>query len=82
VTPARPRAPGQRNNVEVAVESRALSTTDGAGGDFVPPLWMVNEYVELARTGRPTADRVRNESLPTGTDQINVPKLSHRHRGR
>jgi HK97 family phage major capsid protein len=65
----------QRNNTEVAVESRALTTTDGAGGDFVPPLWMVNDYVELARTARPTADRVRNETLPTGTDQINVPKI-------
>lgn len=65
----------QRNNQEVAVESRALSTTDGAGGEFVPPLWMINDYVELARTARPTADRVRNETLPTGTDQINVPKI-------
>jgi HK97 family phage major capsid protein len=65
-----------RNNREVAVESRALTTTDGAGGDFVPPLWMINEYVELARTARPTADRVRNEVLPTGTDQVNVPKIA------
>lgn len=64
-----------RNNKVVAVESRALSTTDGAGGDFVPPLWMINDYVELARTARPTADRVRNETLPTGTDQVNVPKI-------
>jgi HK97 family phage major capsid protein len=64
-----------RNNAEVEVEARALTTTDGAGGDFVPPLWMINQYVELARTARPTADRVRNETLPTGTDQINVPKI-------
>ena len=64
-----------RNNREVEVEARALSTTDGAGGDFVPPMWMVNDYVELARTARPTADRVRNETLPTGTDQVNVPKI-------
>ena len=64
-----------RNNREVEVETRALSTTDGAGGDFVPPLWMINDYVELARTARPTADRVRNETLPTGTDQVNVPKI-------
>lgn len=65
----------ERNQREVSVESRALSTTDGAGGDFVPPLWMVNDYVELARTARPTADRVRNETLPGGTDQVNVPKI-------
>lgn len=65
----------QRNNREVQVETRALSTTDGAGGEFVPPLWMINDYVELARTARPTADRVRNETLPGGTDQVNVPKI-------
>ena len=65
-----------RNNAEVSVESRALSTTDGAGGDFVPPLWMINDYVELARTARPTADRVRNEVLPTGTDSVNIPKIA------
>jgi HK97 family phage major capsid protein len=65
----------ERNQREVEVETRALTTTDGAGGDFVPPLWMVNQYVELARTARPTADRVRNETLPTGTDQVNVPKI-------
>jgi HK97 family phage major capsid protein len=66
----------QRNNREVQVETRALTTTDTAGGDFVPPLWLVNQYVELARTARPTADRVQNQMLPTGTDQINVPKIS------
>ncbi|NUO35880.1 MAG: phage major capsid protein [Nocardioidaceae bacterium] len=69
------RARLERNNREVEVETRALSTTDGAGGDFVPPLWMINDYVELARTARPTADRVRNETLPGGTDQVNVPKI-------
>lgn len=68
----------ERNSREVtsAMQERALSTTDGAGGEFVPPLWMLNDYVELARTARPTADRVRNEVLPTGTDQVNVPKLA------
>jgi len=65
----------QRNQQQVESETRALSTTDGAGGDFAPPLWMVNDYVALARTARPTADRVRNETLPSGTDQINVPKI-------
>jgi HK97 family phage major capsid protein len=66
----------ERNIREVEVETRALTTTDGAGGDFVPPLWMVNEYVQLARAKRPVADRVRNEQLPTGTDSINVPTLA------
>lgn len=74
MTAARDRL--SRNNREVEVETRALSTTDGAGGDFVPPLWMINDYVELARTARPTADRVRNEVLPSGTDSVSIPKIA------
>lgn len=65
-----------RNGQEVAVEHRALSSTDGAGGDFVPPLWAVNQWVSLARPSRVTADLVQNLTLPTGTDQINVPKMA------
>lgn len=57
-------------------EQRALTTTDGAGGDFVPPVWLVNEYIALARAARPTADRVRNLPLPAGTDSINIPRIS------
>ena len=64
-----------RNNREVT-EKRGLTTTDGAGGEFVPPLWMVDEYVALARAARPTADRVRQQTLPPGTDTISLPKVA------
>jgi HK97 family phage major capsid protein len=57
-------------------QERALSTTDTAGGDFVPPLWMVQDFVELARAGRVTADRMRQMTLPGGTDSINIPRLA------
>jgi HK97 family phage major capsid protein len=57
-------------------ETRALSTTDGAGGDFVPPLWLINEFIELARPGRVTADLVRGQVLPGGTDTISLPRLA------
>ncbi|WP_345503444.1 phage major capsid protein [Pedococcus ginsenosidimutans] len=63
----------QRNRQEV--ETRALTTTDGAGGDFVPPAWLVDQFIALARSRRVTADLVQNMALPTGTDSINVPKL-------
>jgi HK97 family phage major capsid protein len=56
-------------------EARALSRVDGAGGYAVPPLWMMGEYVELARPGRPLANAVTNQPLPPGTDSINIPKL-------
>lgn len=58
------------------VEKRALNRTDGTGGDFVPPLYLLDEYAELARAGRPFADACRNIPLPAGTDGINVPKIS------
>ena len=65
-----------RNTREVQGETRALTTTDGAGGDFVPPLWLVQEYIALARAKRVTANLVRNQTLPPGTDQLNVPRLA------
>jgi HK97 family phage major capsid protein len=64
-----------RNNVAQG-ETRAISTTDGAGGELVPPKWLVDEYVKLARPGRVSADRVPTSELPAGTDSINVPKVA------
>jgi HK97 family phage major capsid protein len=57
-------------------QERALSTTDGAGGEFVPPLWLVEQALEVARAGRVTADRVSNQDMPGGTDSINIPKVA------
>ncbi|GIH91948.1 phage major capsid protein [Planobispora siamensis] len=67
-----------RNDREVAaaMEKRALSTTDGAGGEWVPPLWMINDYIRLARPSRIVANRVRQMALPPGTDSINLPRLA------
>ena len=67
-----------RNDREVAsgLEKRALTTTDGGVGEFVPPLWMVEDYVRLARASRVVASRVRNMALPGGTDSINLPRLA------
>lgn len=56
-------------------EHRALSRVDGQGGYAVPPLWMMQEYVELARPGRPLANAVTNAPLPAGTDSLNIPKM-------
>jgi len=64
-----------RNATARQAEQRALSTVNGAGGEFVPPLWLENEFVKLARAGRVTADRVPNQALPSGTDSISIPKV-------
>lgn len=57
-------------------EVRAVSTTDGGIGEFVPPLFMVQDYVKLARAGRVTADLFTKVALPTGTDSINLPQIT------
>ncbi|MFD4626480.1 phage major capsid protein [Streptomyces sp. NPDC058475] len=66
------RARLERNDAE----QRAISTTNGAGGEFVPPLWITEEYVRYARPHRVFADLVKPQPLPAGTDVINIPKVS------
>lgn len=71
------RARLARHADEVRVEMRTnMSRTDGQGGEFVPPLWLLNQYIALARSGRVTADLASKYDLPTGTDSINMPKIS------
>jgi len=50
--------------------------TDGQGGYFVPPLWLIDEYIPLLRAGRTFVSSVRNMDLPEGTDSINIPKMA------
>jgi HK97 family phage major capsid protein len=65
----------QRHRQEVEVERRAIDSTDGTGGEFVAPLWLMDEWIALARAGRPFANAVRRLALPPNTDSINIPKL-------
>jgi HK97 family phage major capsid protein len=61
-----------RNDREV----RAINTTDGGIGEFVPPLWMVSDYIALARAQRVIASEIVNAPLPGGTDTISLPKVN------
>lgn len=71
------RARLTRHAEEVSIETRTnMSRTDGQGGEFTPPLWMVASYVALARAGRVTAELASKFELPAGTDSINIPKIS------
>ncbi|WP_081287258.1 phage major capsid protein [Mycobacterium asiaticum] len=56
-------------------EYRDLSRIDGQGGYAVPPAWLMDQYVELARPGRAFANLVQRLPLPGGTDSINIPKI-------
>ena len=59
-----------------APELRAASTTVGAGGEFAPPIWLIDNYIAAVRPARATADAVTNLLLPPGQDLINVPKIA------
>lgn len=65
-----------RHQSEMAVELRDINRTDTSGGDFVPPLYLINEYAEFARAARVTANLATNMALPAGTDSINIPAIT------
>ena len=65
-----------QHSLHVATEARDNNTTDTTGGEFVPPLWLIDEYVAKSRAGRVTADLCNKFALPAGTDSINVPAIT------
>ena len=64
-----------RRNGRVVAEKRAISTTAGAAGEFVPPLWLEEQFVALARAGRVSADLCVQGNVPPNTNSINIPKV-------
>lgn len=56
--------------------ARALDTTDGNGGYFVPPAWLVDQYIKLIRAGRKYADLCTQQPLPKGTNVLQIPKVT------
>ena len=48
----------------------------GQGGYFVPPEWLIEEFIPYLRAGRVAAGLCRQMDLPEGTDSINIPKVS------
>lgn len=65
-----------RHRSEVAVETRDISRTDTAGGEFVPPMWLTDFFAGLPRPTRVAADLMTKMALPAGTDSINIPRIT------
>lgn len=67
-----------RARLVASQETRAgdMTTVAGAGGQFAPPLWLVDEFVPLARPARVTADLFVSRELPRGVASVNLPKIS------
>lgn len=61
---------------EQALNFRALSTASSAGGEFVPPMYLTEEWIKFLRAGRVVADNQHHEDLPDGTMSINIPKVT------
>jgi HK97 family phage major capsid protein len=59
-----------------AIEARSNSRLAGAGGEFVPPMWLEDQYAPLARPGRVSADLCTKQALPAGTNSISIPKVT------
>ncbi|MGZ6838540.1 MAG: phage major capsid protein [Blastococcus sp.] len=63
---------------EDALQQRALGNTGaagGSGGEFAPPLWLIDEFVALARPGRKFADSLNPRPLPSGVASVNLPRV-------
>lgn len=70
--------PEARDRLARAQETRAgdMTTVAGAGGEFAPPAWLIEEFVSLARAGRVTADLCNKQVLPSGVSSVNLPKVA------
>lgn len=68
--------PAEITYMREQAEKRDLTRVDGAGGEFVPPLWMVEDFIAMSRASRITADLCNQMPLPPGTDSINIPRVA------
>lgn len=57
-------------------EQRAINTTVGTGGAYVPPAYLEQEAIEFRRFSRVLADLMNPKPLPDGTMTINIPKMA------
>ena len=55
---------------------RALSTASSAGGEFVPPMYLTEQWIAYLRAGRVVANNCHHEDLPDGTMSLNIPKVT------
>ena len=57
-------------------EQRAINTTVGTGGAYVPPAYLEKDAIEFRRFSRVLADLVKPVPLPDGTMTVNIPKMA------
>jgi HK97 family phage major capsid protein len=57
-------------------EKRAISTAAAAGGDFSPPIYLLDDYAGFARAARVGTGLVTNMALPSGYSSIIIPEIT------
>jgi HK97 family phage major capsid protein len=48
----------------------------GQGGNFSPPLWLIDEFAPAPRPMRVLADLIPRFEMPRGTSSVNIPKVT------
>lgn len=48
----------------------------GQGGNFAPPLWLIDEFATAPRTGRVLSHLMPNLELPAGVGTVNIPRIT------
>lgn len=67
----------ERHNAEMRVEQRtAINQTAGEGGEIIPPVYLQQKWIALPRAQRPMADTLNKQPWISGTNSINIPKIS------
>lgn len=69
----------RRNTEMVAAEQRALGNTNaagGSGGEFAPPAWLLDQWVNIIRKGRVTPDLYEKMDIPAGHSSLSIPKIT------
>lgn len=60
-------------DVQAEFEQRAVGWTNGAGGYFAPPLWMVEHFAVQPTPERVLASLAPQFDLPVGAQSVNIP---------
>jgi HK97 family phage major capsid protein len=59
----------------VLYERRSVTRVDGAGGYFVPPAWLIDEFTPAPRADVALANAVTQMPLPEYCDSVNIPGI-------
>lgn len=63
-------------DVDYEFEQRAVNWTNGTGGYFAPPLWIIEQFAYQPTPERCLAKLAPNFELPEGAQSVNIPAWS------